>query len=655
MKHLSTFDFRLSTFLLSFFILLLSLSSCKHDPADEPDKPTTDTSAVDNGVWTLDANMDTTYRPGDNFDMYCNGTWWQTAQVREYTNMCGFLHGDMYDIYLENVKAIELPFMQQLADMASTTFDHPEPSAALMAKAVNMINSATTLDELWHAMGKLMKAGYKTPFQLITLASNGRLCPVFMEDRGTEFPVSSKGKAQMLADMRNRSPYDAFRVLRGDPEKTPKSVAEGEWPMFQAMCAELGIDPTNTYAINDIGDEMELAMMKDRQIFYKLQAMSLDELRAEMLSWVETDRALYDVAMYDGDTQAGKSMLMMLCGGMGTTTTLFTNYLNYTCSYYLAKAKGWNVSQGQPIRDICVEVRKAFGERIKQNTWLSDAGKQIAQAKLDAMRDYVVVPDMWFEQGITTIDTCTTLLSSVLSIRANHYAFVKFLQGKPIAEGAYHALIDSYMSIATLNACYLPNFNAVFIMPIFSFSPFCDPSYNMAYNYGHFAVIGHEISHGFDSAGSNYGPDGTMGNFWASDADKQEFENRVKKVVAHYGKLQMQNGQFVNGEQTKVENTADICGLNITYHAYCNYLKQHGFTGEQLKLQQKRFFMAYAHLFSSKYTDEVMAQRIATDTHSPVPARINGAVPQMDDWYTLFDVREGDKLYLAPEDRIKIW
>ena len=648
-------NFHKALLLLSLFTFLLSFSSCKPDPIDEPDKPTTDTSAVDNGVWMLDAHMDTTYRPGDNFDMYCSGTWWQAAQVREYTEICGFIEGDLYDIYLENVKAIDLPLIQQLAGQASTTFDHPEPSAALMAKAVDMIDNAATTEELWHVMGNLMKAGYKTPFQLLTLASNGLLCPTFTEDRGTEFPVSSFDKAQMMADIRNRSPRQAFRVLQGNPAQTPKSVAEGEWPMFRAMCAELGIDPTNAYTINDVGDEMDIRSMKDPQVFYKLQAMERDELKAEIRRWVETDRALYDVAMYDGNKETGKAMLMVLCGGMGTVSSLFTNYLNYTCSYYLATTKGWSPAQGQAIKNACVEVRKAFSERVKANTWLSDAGKQAAQAKLDAMRDYVVVPDKWFEQGITSIDTCTTLFSSVLTIRANHYAFSKFLQGMSMSEGAFHALIDSYMSVASLNACYVPNFNALFIMPIFCFSPFYDPSYNMALNYGHFVVIGHEISHGFDSAGSNYGPDGTMGNFWASDADKQEFENRVKKVVEHYSKMQMQNGQFVNAEQTKVENTADICGLNVTYHAYCNYLNKHGFTGEQLKLQQKRFFMAYAHFFSSKYTDETMANRIAVDTHSPYPARVNGAVPQIDDWYELFDVKEDNKLYLAPEDRIKIW
>ena len=104
-----------------------------------------------------------------------------------------------------------------------------------------------------------------------------------------------------------------------------------------------------------------------------------------------------------------------------------------------------------------------------------------------------------------------------------------------------------------------------------------------------------------------------------------------------------------------MENTADIVGLNAAYQAYCKYLTKNGYTGEQLRLQKKRFFMAYAHLYHSKYTDELMADRLKSDTHSPNPARINGVVPQIDDWYELFDVKEGDKLYLKPEERIRIW
>lgn len=627
----------------------ISLSSCKQDPVEPTEE------VKDYGQWTLDARVDSTYRPGDDFDMYCSGTWWKNASLREYTNMNGFMEGDLMEVYMDQLNTIDLPFKSQLKAQLDSTFRHPEPSEALIAKAVDMINNAATTEELWHVMGKLMKAGYKTPFQLISFATKGAICPVFMADNGTEFPVSQKEQAKMLAAARNRSPRKAFRVFQSDPAQPVKSVAEAEWPMFRAMCAEMGLEPTNTFTINDIGDESDIASMEDPQVFYKLQAMSLDEQKAEFLKWVNTDRALYDVSLYDGDELAGQNVLMLLLGGMGTVTTLFTNYLNYTCSYYLAQTKGWTVSQGLPVKEICDELRQTFGERIQANTWLSEEGKRKAQAKLDAMREHVLVPDKWFEQGITHIDTCTTLLSSVLTIRANHYAFEAFLQGMPMSEGAYHSVIDSYMSIASLNACYVPNFNAIFILPIFCFPPYYDPIANMAYNYGHFVAIGHEISHGFDSAGSNYDLDGTPGNFWASDADKQEFENRVKKVVEHYGKMQMMNGQFVNGEQTKVENTADICGLSVTYQAYCNFLNKRGYKGEQLKLQKKRFFMAYAHLFSSKYSDENLANRIAIDTHSPYPARVNGAVAQIDDWYELFDVKEDNKLYLAPENRIKIW
>ena len=119
--------------------------------------------------------------------------------------------------------------------------------------------------------------------------------------------------------------------------------------------------------------------------------------------------------------------------------------------------------------------------------------------------------------------------------------------------------------------------------------------------------------------------------------------------------MQMQNGQFIDGEKTKVENTADIVGLNIAYQAYCKYLTKNGYTGDQLKLQKQRFFRGYAHLFHSQYALETLTEMMGKDTHSPYPARVNGPVAQIDDWYELFDVKEGDKMYIAPENRIKIW
>ena len=628
----------------------ISLSACKQEPIDDPKG----TSTVDEGVWTLDERMDTTVRPGDDFDMYCNGTWWKSAGTGD-NGVSSFFETDLLEVGQQyTVDVMASPIVLGLGKLSQSAMDNPSPCAARMAQAVAMVNAASDVEELWHVTGKLMKAGYKTPFHLLCLANHGIMTPTFMASDGTEFLGSELEAQKAIAREKRRSQRAALHVLSDAQREAPKPIAETEWPMFDALCSELGLDPTLTYTVNDIGDQADWDLMEDPQIFYKLQEMDVETFRAEVLRWLNLDRASYDSTAYqDGGT--ARRMVLLSAGALMPLTPLFTRYLNYTSSYYLAQTRGWTAAQGAAVKQVCNEMIDVYRERIEANTWVSEAGKRNIIDKLNSMQHHVLVPDTWKENGVAKIDTCTTLLSAVMAIRANHYAFVRSLQGLPRAEGAFHALIDGFMALSSVNACYSANYNGIFILPVMCSRQMYDPAANMALNYGHFAVICHEIGHGFDSSGSQYGADGTMGNFWASEADKQEFDRRVQKVVEHYNKIQMQNGQFVNGEKTKIENTADIVGLNAAYQAYCKYLTRNGYTGEQLKLQKKRFFMAYAHLYHSKYTDELMADRLKSDTHSPNPARINGVVPQIDDWYELFDVKEGDKLYLKPEDRIKIW
>ena len=631
----------------TLMLATLSFSACKQEPVVPAGQ-----STVDEGLWTLDAWMDTTVRPGDDFDMYCNGTWWQTADPGEF-GLNSFFEKDLLSISQEYLKDVmNSSFGLKLMALATTAFDTSERSAARMAKAVDMVNGATTVEELWHVMGKLMKEGYKTPFHLHTFASHGNLCPTFNASNGSDFVGSDLDIKKIIRREQMRSQRGAFRMMTGEPRETPKPIAETNWPMFSAMCSELGLDPALTYTINDIGDQSDWDHMDDPQIFNKLQAMDLDQLRTEVLRWLELDRACYDATVYESVDKASQTLMITV---LVPITPLYSNYLNYTNSYYVAKQRGWTSAQGNEIKQFCNELRDAFRERIQANTWVSEAGKSMIINKLDNLQMNIFAPDRWMENGVADIDTCTTFYSAVLNIRANHYDFVRSLQGMPRSEAAFLALIDSYMSLTSVNACYAANFNGIFIMPVMCSSEMYDPAVNMALNYAHFAVCCHEIGHGFDSSGSQYGPDGTMGNFWASDADKQEFERRVQMVVEHYSKMQMQNGQFINGEKTKVENTADIVGLNIAYQAYCKYLTKNGYTGDQLKLQKQRFFRGYAHLFHSKYALETLTEMMGKDPHSPYPARINGPVAQIDDWYELFDVKEGDKLYLKPEDRIRIW
>jgi endothelin-converting enzyme len=174
-------------------------------------------------------------------------------------------------------------------------------------------------------------------------------------------------------------------------------------------------------------------------------------------------------------------------------------------------------------------------------------------------------------------------------------------------------------------------------------------------NYGGIgAVIGHELGHGFDDQGAKYDGDGNLRNWW-TDADKAEFEKRGKQLVAQYAKYEPLPGVHVNGELTLGENIGDLGGLTVALRAYKLSLEGKaaanidGFTGEQ------RFFISWSQVWRRKYREEELRNRLMTDPHSPSEYRAIGIVSNIPEFYTAFDVKEGDKMYIAPENRVKIW
>ncbi|MEM7312122.1 MAG: M13-type metalloendopeptidase, partial [Planctomycetota bacterium] len=176
-----------------------------------------------------------------------------------------------------------------------------------------------------------------------------------------------------------------------------------------------------------------------------------------------------------------------------------------------------------------------------------------------------------------------------------------------------------------------------------------------AVNYGGIgAVIGHEISHGFDDQGSKYDGDGNLKNWW-TEKDRFEFEKLTKRLVEQYSEYSPLPGKNVNGQLTLGENIADLSGLAIAYKAYKLSLGGKpapvidGFTGDQ------RFFLGWSQVWRRKYRDAEMMRRLLTDPHSPSWYRANGPVINIDAFYDAFNVKPEDALYKAPEERIRIW
>ncbi|NNJ89794.1 MAG: M13 family metallopeptidase, partial [Eudoraea sp.] len=211
------------------------------------------------------------------------------------------------------------------------------------------------------------------------------------------------------------------------------------------------------------------------------------------------------------------------------------------------------------------------------------------------------------------------------------------------------------MTPQTVNAYYNPTLNEIVFPAAILQPPFFDLNADDAVNYGAIgAVIGHEIGHGFDDMGSTFDGDGAMRNWW-TETDKEEFKKRTNALVEQYNTYEVLPDLTINGEFTLGENIGDLGGLSIALKAYKMSLEDaegpvmDGFTGEQ------RVFIGYAQAWRSKARDEALRVQINTDPHSPAKFRVNGIVRNVPEFYSAFNVKETDSLYLAPEERVKIW
>lgn len=297
---------------------------------------------------------------------------------------------------------------------------------------------------------------------------------------------------------------------------------------------------------------------------------------------------------------------------------------------------------------LIANLRKAFEIRINNLDWMSDVTKGKALEKLNAFVPKIGYPDKWKDYEGLTI-TRTTYLQNLRNAGAWGYNEMVTQLGKPVDRTRFG------MTPPTVNAYYSPTMNEiVFPAGILQF-PFFDPNADDAVNYGGIgAVIGHEMSHGFDDSGSQYDKDGNLRNWWTPE-DKVKFEAKTKALGEQFDAYTVLDTIHVIGKLTMGENIGDLGGLNAAYTAF-KMTKQgqsedkiDGFTPDQ------RFFLSWAQVWRGNILDETAAQLIKTDPHSPGPYRTIGAPVNMDAWYKAFDVKPGDKLYKKPEDRIRMW
>jgi predicted metalloendopeptidase len=290
----------------------------------------------------------------------------------------------------------------------------------------------------------------------------------------------------------------------------------------------------------------------------------------------------------------------------------------------------------------------AFRDSIDTLDWMGPETKKQAQAKLATFKPYIAYPDKW--RDYSALQTKKDDLVGNVH-RAHSFAFQRGINklGTPVDRDEWS------MTPQTVNASYSPVRNSITFPAAILQPPFFDPKADDAVNYGGIgAVIGHEISHGFDDQGSKYDEAGNLRDWWTKE-DRANFSAKTAVLVKQYSALSPLKGYNVNGELTLGENIGDNSGLAIAYKAYQKSLGgkaapvMDGFTGEQ------RFYMGWGQVWRNKYRDAALMVQLKTDPHTPGQLRPNGAVVNQPGFYSAFDVKPGDKLYLPPEQRVIMW
>ena len=300
------------------------------------------------------------------------------------------------------------------------------------------------------------------------------------------------------------------------------------------------------------------------------------------------------------------------------------------------------------MKNLVANLIDAYRERIKTRDWMTDATRQQALAKLDKVMRKIAYPDKWRDYASLEIKS-DAYVQDVMRARKFNYDYRLGKLGKPIDKTEWG------MTPPTVNAYYNPTMNEIVFPAGILQPPFFNAEADDAVNYGGIgAVIGHELTHGFDDQGSLFDADGNLKNWWTAE-DKKKFHEKADALVKQYDASVALDDLHVNGKLTLGENLADLGGLTIAYYAYHHSLNGNeapvidGLTGDQ------RFFMGFAQIWRGSNRPQSLRVRLRTDPHSPEHFRCNIPVSNFGKWYDALGIKPGDPMYRDPADRVEVW
>jgi putative endopeptidase len=646
------------------------------------------------GGWGFDlAGADFAKHPGDDFFRYGNGAWYDRARIPPDRSSTGVdtelnitAEARIRDILERGAEgagpsaradAAKLgAFYTAFMDEAGAEARDAEPIAPLL----RMIRAAATREQLAGTMGGGRQSFFSSIFGLgigpddkapdrysvsVRQGGLGLNRDYYLTSRLAEKKAAYHAyMAQMLAMIGWEAPEQSAAAIldfetaiaqvswsnaeRRDPEKTYN-------PMTVAALAEAAPFPWATLLAGAGLDGLDKVVVSENTAIPKIAAVyagaSLDTLKAWHAFHLADAAAPYlskrFVAAsfgFHSRTMTGiaeqperwKRAVQTINGAMGQAIGRV-----YVERYFPPAAKA-------QIDDLVAHLRGALKERITRLDWMSPDTKRKALDKLARLDVKIAYPNKWRDYSALEVSP-DDLFADMQAVRAFGWQRqVKRLNG-PVDRTEW------YMNPQTVNASYNESFNEMTFPAGILQPPFFDPAADPAVNYGGIgAVIGHEMIHGFDDEGRKYDGAGVLSTWWTA-ADAEQFTARAAVLGRQFDSYEPFPGIHLKGDLTMGENIADLGGALVAIEAYHNALGGKpapvidGLTGDQ------RFFLSYAQSWRHKATDDSVRQQIVSNPHAPVQYRVNGVVRNMDAWYDAFRVKESDALYLAPEQRVRIW
>lgn len=641
--------------------------------------------------------MDQSVRPQDNFYNHMNGTWLKEFKIPAdksgygtFTKLSDNAEKDLKVIIDEAAQSSEKEpgsNTQKVGDMFLSFMDSTaieELGIIPIQEEIEMIRKLQSKKDVVDHMARLDRQGISTAIgagvwidakksdqYIVVLLQGGLSLPnrSYYLDEGDRFKefrtkfVSHMEKIFTLTGMENSSSR-AKKIMAMETE-----IAKNHWTRVESR----NRDKTyNKYALADFDDEMDSfnfaayagvsgygqvdSVWVYQPSFFKAlgkiyKKYSLDDWKTYLMWNLITHRAPYlskEIVEEDFDffrrvlrgTEQNRPRWKR---AVSATTRVLGEVIGqlYVEKHFKPEAKERMVT-------LVENLRIAFAQRINGLDWMSSETKSKALAKLEKFNAKIGYPDKWKDYSALQIKADDLVGNIKRSAIVEHERAIDKL-GKPIDKDEWG------MTPQRVNAYYSPTRNEIVFPAAILQPPFFNMEAEDAANYGGIgAVIGHEFTHGFDDQGRKSDGDGNLKNWWTEE-DGNKFEERSKIMVDQYNNFNPIDTFHVNGKQTLGENIADLGGLTIAYYAYKNSLDGKdspvidGLTGEQ------RVFLSWAQIWSSKYKDETLIQRLKAGVHSPGEYRTNGIVVNMPEFYEEFNVTEQDSMYVAAENRVKIW